>query len=221
MTKPPRLIPATLLASALLFSLRPARADCPDKPVSCALGAVGSQGTCWESKKLSCQSCGPRHCPTVPATVPKTYTYPCADVARADKVQVDGCSDPLSDKVDALYKTLLNPACIQHDLCYHNTIGIQKAACDSGFKDNATWICRTYYTGLANDAQLGACLAAVGTWYATLTAAPQAAAYWKSDHEWIAAHCPASSTNPGSRPAPGPATGPGPAQPRRSPSGQK
>lgn len=166
-----------------------ARADCPNKPVSCGLGAVGWQGTCWQTKKLACESCGPKHCPDVPTKVPKTYSYPCVEIVQADKVQVDGCSNPLTDKLDAMYKQLFYPACVQHDTCYHNNIGIQKSTCDGDFKSNMTWICRNYYTGNANSAQLGACLAAVETWYTTVSTVPIANDLWKSDHDWTAAHC--------------------------------
>jgi hypothetical protein len=57
---------------------------------------------------------------------------------RADKVQVDGCSNPLSDPLSSLYKGLFRPACVEHDVCYHNPIGIKKSTCDADFKANMT-----------------------------------------------------------------------------------
>ena len=174
----------------LLGGAAAARASCPDRTISCDYGAVGTQGTCWETKRLSCRDCGPRHCPTVPTSVPVNYSYPCAAVALADKKQVDGCSNPLTDPLSHLYKGLFRPACVQHDLCYHNTVGIKKESCDQDFKRNMTTLCRGYYTGTLNVTQLGTCLSAVETWYTAVSTAPLARTLWDSDHAWINQRCP-------------------------------
>lgn len=167
-----------------------ARADCPDRSISCAYGAVGHQGTCWETRRLRCRDCGPRHCPTVPTMVPVNYSYACAPIVLADKEQIDGCSNPLTDPLSELYKGLFRPACVQHDLCYHNTIGIKKESCDQDFKRNMTALCRAYYTGTVNAAALGSCLAAVNTWYGVVSATPLARTLWDSDHAWMNQRCP-------------------------------
>lgn len=183
-------ISRVIVLGALLCCAASARADCPDEPVSCALGALGTQGTCWDLKRLSCRACGPRRCPTPPTAVPTTYTYACVATVRADKVQYDGCSNPLTDGLSTLYKQLFRPACEQHDLCYHNPLGITKATCDNDFRRNMTWLCRDYYKGTRNQAQLSLCLTAVGTWYSTVSTVPLSRTLWDSDHAWTAAHCP-------------------------------
>lgn len=184
--------PWSLLAALLVQLAIPAWASCPDQPISCDLGAAGWQGTCWSARKLSCAPCGPRHCPTLPTEVPKRYRYPCVEVVQADKAQVDGCSNPLTDPLSNLYKRVFRAACVQHDTCYHNTINIPKPTCDRDFKGNMQWLCNAFYTGTANQAQRASCLSAAEVWFTTVSTVPLAEQLWRSDHAWTSAHCPAA-----------------------------
>jgi len=174
--------------ACLLALATPSRADCPDKPIGCAFGAVGTQGMCWHTWR--CTTCGAAKCPTVPAKsytqVPNRTDFAC--LPQAIK-QADGCSNPSPDPASVFYKGFFKPACDQHDVCYRNTIGRSKGKCDDDFKANMDWMCDRYFTGALNLAQRGSCRSAAVTWWAGVANLPQGQKAFDADQQWAKASC--------------------------------
>jgi len=181
---------AILLLSASLSTL--AFADCPDKPVTCDFGAIGTQGTCWKASKLTCNDCGPKRCPGAPPTsysqMPHKTDFACVVKIVLAK-QPDGCSNPAKDPASLMYKQFFKPACDEHDICYRNNIGVTKGSCDAQFKRNMDAMCIGYYHGVMNDAQKASCISASITYHSTLALAPQAKEAFTQDQNWTKANC--------------------------------
>ena len=170
----------------VLASPGAARADCPDKPVSCGALTMGWQGTCFKGLR-GCKACGPRHCPKqLGLNDIKFRSVPghpngesCRQFVVNDILAKEGngsaCSSP--DAVKKLFpladQVFGRSACLEHDVCYRLP-GVSRQDCDNRFNANMQANCKKHFYGhtrgrgaiaAANKAGFEACKLAAGAFY--------------------------------------------------------
>jgi|TARA_B100000315_G_C14508673_1_gene555885 hypothetical protein len=196
-------IPITLLSWLVIvsifcafFAIPPgAEAACPNKTINCSHGAYGYQGTCWrEVDKVlglpvyGCKACGKRHCPKVRSweELPHVVRNKCMKFTVRDRI--DGCSNPMPDKVSKKYKSLFKGACDAHDICYNSNT--KKTGCDKNFNKNMKYICNDYYKGGGNAVMLTSCLTEAASWYSAVVVdvTRDSAQGYRDDQDWADRH---------------------------------
>lgn len=165
-----------------------ARADCPDKPVQCEYGAIGSQGTCWNSQKLACEPCAGIRCPSYPKSYRDVAKVATEETCQEAQRREDGCSNPMNDPTSVAYRGLFKAACDQHDFCYSST-GNRKESCDGMFRENMTSICNGYFQGVLNSTPLLSCLSGATAWYGVVALHATAMEAYVNGQAWAKTNC--------------------------------